>query len=145
MQHRFVEYIPDRLDNGILYVSMEYRAVSHLCCCGCGSEVVTPLGPTAWHLIYDGKAVTLEPSIGSWRLPCRSHYWIRGGRVVWAPDWSDEEISEGREMAAQARRDYYHNQHGALKDPAHVALVPERANEADDLWARIRAIFRWRN
>ncbi|WP_417924835.1 DUF6527 family protein [Collimonas pratensis] len=26
-----------------------------------------------WSLTYDGKTVSLDPSIGNWSLPCRAH------------------------------------------------------------------------
>jgi hypothetical protein len=79
----------------------------HKCCCGCGREVVTPLSPTGWQLIFDGKAVSLYPSIGSWSLPCRSHYFITKNQVVWASNWSDKRIAKGREREATARERYY--------------------------------------
>ena len=84
LEHRFVDFIPERLDEGILYVSIEYTTVAHLCCCGCGKEVSITLSPTDWRLVFDGKTISLEPSIGSWSLPCQSHYFITRNRVVWA-------------------------------------------------------------
>lgn len=144
LQHRFVEFIPERLDDGILYVSMEYRTVSHLCCCGCRSEVVTPLGPTDWRLIFDGKCVSLEPSIGSWSLPCRSHYWIRRNRVVWAPCWSEEEILVGREQSLRVRADYYQNQAKAMDKSDRVVIGTDRVSDGRDIWARIRSLFHWK-
>jgi hypothetical protein len=44
---QFVEFIPDKLEDGILYVSMHYATAVHLCLCGCGKEVVEqpPLKP----------------------------------------------------------------------------------------------------
>ena len=48
LQHRFVAVIPDELEDRVLYVSIEYTTVMHTCCCGCGSEVATPLSPTGW-------------------------------------------------------------------------------------------------
>lgn len=97
LQHRFVEYIPERLEEGVLYISVEYMTVTHLCCCGCGQEVSTTLSPTDWRLIYDGKTVSLEPSIGSWSLPCQSHYFITCNRIIWARGWSQDEIHAGRQ------------------------------------------------
>ena len=47
LRHRFVEFIPDVVEDGMMYVSMEYMTVAHNCCCGCGTEVSTPLSPTA--------------------------------------------------------------------------------------------------
>jgi hypothetical protein len=79
----FVEFIPDELKDGEIYVSMRFRTATHLCCCGCGNKVVTPLQPTDWKLIFNGKTISLEPSIGNWNFACRSHYWIRNNEVVW--------------------------------------------------------------
>lgn len=93
---RFVEEIPGQLESGTLYVSMEFATALHLCACGCGDEVVTPLHPTRWALTYDGEAVSLHPSVGSWSLPCRSHYFIHNNDVVWAAGWSDEMIERVR-------------------------------------------------
>jgi hypothetical protein len=82
VQHRFVDFIPEQLEEGVLYVSIEYMTVAHLCCCGCGQEVSITLSPTDWRLIYDGKTVSIEPSIGSWNLPCQSHYFIARNRCM---------------------------------------------------------------
>jgi hypothetical protein len=102
MRHEFVQSVPEQLDEGVLYVSLPYATAVHRCACGCGHEVVTPLSPTDWSMIFDGKTVSLAPSIGNWSFPCRSHYWLERGRVVWAPAWSDREIADGR--ARDARR-----------------------------------------
>lgn len=103
----FVEFIPDDLQELTLYISIPYCTAVHKCFCGCGREVVTPLSPTAWRLIFDGKTVSIEPSIGSWSLPCRSHYFITKNKVVWAGRWSDKRIAKGRAREASARERYY--------------------------------------
>jgi len=84
VEHRFVETAPEDLDDGVVYVSIPYSTALHLCACGCGTEVVTPISPGAWTLIFDGRSVSFHPSIGNWNFPCQSHYWIRHGRVQWA-------------------------------------------------------------
>jgi hypothetical protein len=58
-------------------------------------------------MIYDGETVSLDPSVGNWSLPCRSHYWIRRGAVRWAPAWTDEEIEENREGDRAAKYWFY--------------------------------------
>ncbi len=105
IKHKFVELIPDTLDEDVLYISITYAIVLHKCCCGCGNEVATPLSPEGWKLTFDGETVSLYPSIGNWGFPCRSHYWITRNRVEWARSWSDEEIRENREFAG--KRDIY--------------------------------------
>src|SRR3546814_8368885 len=98
LRHAFVKTMPPRLEEGVLYVSLEHTVIMHLCACGCGNEVALPLSPTDWRLTYDGQSISVRPSIGSWSLPCRSHYFIDGGRVVWAGDWTDAEIAHGRAL-----------------------------------------------
>jgi hypothetical protein len=106
LTHEFVEFVPDGLKERTLYVSILYKTVAHLCCCGCGRQVVTPLSPTAWKLTFDGVSISLHPSIGSWSLPCKSHYWIDRNRVKWAAMWSPKQIKAGREAEARARAEY---------------------------------------
>lgn len=118
LEHRFVENFPEVFEPGMLYISLEYGSVAHSCCCGCGEEIVTPLTPTDWNITYDGETVTLHPSVGSWTLPCRSHYVIRRNRVFEAPPWSDEDV------AAERRRDRLAKAaHFGLNDPADAAEV----------------------
>ena len=81
--HQFVDYIPERPQPGVLYVSIPYATVVHRCACGCGNKVVTPLSPADWKLTFDGESITLYPSVGNYSYPCRSHYWIRGGLAQW--------------------------------------------------------------
>lgn len=71
--HQFVTSAPPVLEQGVLYVSIEFTTALHLCLCGCGREVVTPLRPSGWRVTFDGQSVSLAPSIGNWSFPCRSH------------------------------------------------------------------------
>jgi hypothetical protein len=107
LEHQFVDDIPEPLDSGVLYVSIRYATAVHLCCCGCGREVVTPFSPAQWRVTFDGETVSLHPSIGNWNLPCRSHYVIRNGRVVEAGQWSDEEVAFGQARDKRARAALY--------------------------------------
>ncbi|MCE9567296.1 MAG: hypothetical protein K8U57_35285 [Planctomycetes bacterium] len=93
LQHCFVCNFPETLEPGVLYVSMEFGTASHCCCCGCGEEVVTPFSPTGWKMTYDGETVSVWPSVGSWTLPCRSHYVIDRGRVLEAEVWNSSQIA----------------------------------------------------
>lgn len=107
LDHSFVDSFPDPLVPGILYVSFEYGSAAHSCCCGCGEEVVTPLTPTDWNITFDGETITLHPSVGSWTLPCRSHYVIRRNKVIEAPPWSDAEIAAERRRDRQAKTRHF--------------------------------------
>jgi hypothetical protein len=126
LSFEFVESIPDELKEQTLYISVTYCTAVHKCCCGCGREVVTPLSPTAWQLTFDGKTVSLYPSIGSWSLPCQSHYFITKNKVIWARKWTKKQIASGREQESWAKQEYYA---AALADVAAVespsAVPPE--------------------
>ena len=107
LQHRFVQHIPEKVEPGVLYISMKYATAAHSCCCGCGEEVVTPFTPTDWKLTFDGESVSLRPSIGNWSLACRSHYVIERGRVIEAAPWTEEQIAEERRRDRMAKARHY--------------------------------------
>lgn len=107
ISHKFVELIPDLLDGGVIYISLKYSTAVHKCFCGCQEEVVTPLSPTDWKLIFDGKTISLSPSIGNWNFKCQSHYWINNNQVIWAKKWSDAEIKVGRNQDFINKKKYY--------------------------------------
>src|SRR6266550_2998669 len=106
---QFVEFIPtdQELEDGVVYVSTTYATAVHKCCSGCGNKVVTPLSPTDWTLIFDGDTVSLDPSIGNWSLPCKSHYWITRNRVEWAAQWTRKQIEAGRAEDRRAKDAYF--------------------------------------
>lgn len=105
--HKFVELIPRTLDERVLYVSMEHAVAVHLCACGCGRKVVTPLAPIHWKLTFDGRSVTLTPSIGNHAFPCKSHYWLEGGKVRWSYEMSPEAVENVRASAKRLQRKFY--------------------------------------
>lgn len=107
LTHKFVEFIPRELEPNTIYVSIPYATVIHNCCCGCGNRVVTPISPMDWKLIFDGRSISLDPSVGNWSFPCRSHYWIRNNRVVWSDQWADEEIAAIRKKDARSTAAYF--------------------------------------
>jgi hypothetical protein len=98
--HRFVDQVPEDLENGVVYVSVPFSTVIHKCCCGCGHEVVTPLSRLGWRVTFDGESISLYPSLGNRALPCQSHYWIERNRIVWA-SWYDD---VGTKKSAKRRR-----------------------------------------
>lgn len=107
VEHRFVDSFPRPLEKGILYVSIPFASTAHLCCCGCRNEVIAPLTPHDWTLSFDGDTVSLDPSIGNWGLPCRSHYWIWNNEIRWARAWTEAEIEAGRAWDRASLDSYY--------------------------------------
>ena len=102
-----VHYMPAELNPGVLYVSEEFGAAAHLCACGCGAKIRTPLGPTEWSFETTDGGPTLRPSVGNWQQPCQSHYWIRRGQIIWDRKWTPDEIAAGRRREDQRLRAYY--------------------------------------
>ena len=106
LAHEYVEFIPRDLEEGVLYISNRFRTASHLCCCGCGQRVVTPLNPAQWRLTDHGDTVSLAPSIGLGTFPCRSHYWIRRSRVDWYPPMTEAQTARAQRADRYASQIY---------------------------------------
>lgn len=107
----FVDSAPPQLEIGVLYISIRFKTALHLCCCGCGAEVVTPFSPAKWMLLFHGPSVSLYPSIGNWST-CRAHYIIRENRVIKARQYAQWEID-----ATQARDDAALKRHYGDSEP----------------------------
>lgn len=110
LRHIFIDTIPDDLEEGVLYISLRFRVVIHSCCCGCKNKVVTPLSPVRWKMTFDGKNISLSPSIGNWNFDCQSHYWIEDSKVILANKWTIDEISDGKNYERIKRTEYYKKQ-----------------------------------
>lgn len=73
--------IPERVQPDNLYVALEHKTAVHLCPCGCGKEVVTPLKDGGWEFDWGEMGATLRPSIlNTW---CKSHYYITNDVIEW--------------------------------------------------------------
>lgn len=140
LQHRFVETMPEKIEPGILYISMEYATAAHCCCCGCGEEVVTPFSPAQWRMTFDGDAVSLNPSVGNWNLRCRSHYVVRDGRAIYAGAWTDEEIQAGLKRDKGARTKYLAGKVAPVAASRPVP-VPMRGGRLRRLIERFKSTF----
>jgi hypothetical protein len=71
----YVEFMPEVLEEGKLYISEKYGCAQHLCLCGCGIKTHTPLGDGGWQLIkHDNGKISLTPSISNYQFECKSHY-----------------------------------------------------------------------
>jgi len=102
-----VRTMPAQLEPGVLYVSEEFETAAHLCACGCGSKVRTPLGPTEWTFSDDVEGPSLTPSVGNWQRPCQTHYWIDRGEIEWSTQWNLAQIAAGRALEDRRRDAYY--------------------------------------
>lgn len=142
LQHKFAEFIPDKLEDGVLYVSTTYATASHRCCCGCGKEVVTPITPTDWQLTFDGESISLYPSIGNWSFPCQSHYWITRSAVRWAAHMTQQEIAAGRINDLIAKRHYFGDSPESPRAICSAEPTPAgTAQTQSGFWAKFKKLF----
>ena len=86
------KHIIDPLEEGVLYVSQEFKLSIHLCACGCKGKTVLPFSK-----IVEGKeqgwsttknsdgTMTLRPSVGNWsgQSPYHAHYYITNNKIEW--------------------------------------------------------------
>lgn len=117
LKPEFVDLVPPDLEEGVLYVSMNYGTAIHLCACGCGEKAVTPLTPTDWKLIFDGETVSLWPSVGNWSFDCRSHYVIKKNKIRWAEDWSRSKVRANRDRQHGEKQRYFEKQGESSQRP----------------------------
>lgn len=140
LKHKFVDKIPDSVEEGVVYVSIPYETVIHKCCCGCGSEVVTPLSPTDWSVTFNGESISLEPSIGNWSFKCRSHYWITENEVIWSTKWSDKRIEEVRKRDFEDKVEYFDNATDKKEDSStNKGRAPESKKKS--FWGKLLGLF----
>lgn len=137
LQHKFSEVIPDDLEEGVLYISMERSIAIHLCVCGCKNEVVTPLSPTDWKLIYNGLDISLRPSIGNWEFKCKSHYFITENKVEHAGQWTDWQITDGRNNDKRRKRKYYNTEEVLIQPKKNANLQVKKIS----VWSRFSSFF----
>lgn len=138
--HRFVDVIPKEPDEWVLYVSIEHAVAVHRCACGCGRKVVTPLAPIHWKLIFDGRSVSLSPSIGNHAFPCKSHYWLENGRVRWSYEMSRQEVEAVRAQDKRQRAAFYRD---GGKDSAHPAPPSQPTSTQPSRQAQVETTRPW--
>lgn len=106
LNHEFIEFVPDILQEGVLYISVLHCSAIHKCVCGCGNEVVTPISPDDWQLSFDGKTVSLRPSIGNWNFDCKSHYFITENQIKWASTWKEYNLKNEKKKTKKKRKKF---------------------------------------
>lgn len=120
-----VHYMPGQLEPGILYVSEEFQVAGHLCPCGCGNKVITPLGIPGWTFEERNEVASLDPSIDSYQLPCESHYFITRGEIQWCAKTTPAQRAMARQGEEQRRQEY------------------ERSLEEGRRWRRLKTLWNW--
>ena len=96
-------------------------------------------------MIFDGETVSLHPSIGSFKLDCKSHYYISRGVVEWSGAWSDKRVATARRHDESEKREYYKNrQKIAVKsEMSDVDVQPKSGEEMPTgLWLRMQKLWK---
>lgn len=133
-----VHFMPKLLESGVLYVSEEYGTAAHLCACGCGAKIRTPLGPEQWRVNETKGGPSLYPSVGNWQQECRSHYMIIRGEVRWYRAWTQMQVEAGRRDEQDRMRAHFTRRAVEL---ILAAAVPERTSEISSLLRKYGLIF----
>lgn len=136
----FVDFIPDHVEQGKLYISEAYHTAIHKCCCGCGEEVVTPLSPVDWQLTKLKNGVSLTPSIGNWKYRCKSHYIIRDNKIIWARKFTPEQIS-----AVLKRDDIDKKRYIVNKNKVQPTSIQVTDSALSKIWKFIKSLFNGKN
>ena len=93
MKYRYmpIEYIPDKLDPGIVYHNKEFEIAALLCPCGCGHRI-SLLVPDSHQIYSENGLVTIEPSISVCDSTCKSHFYIKSGNIKWFHAFSESQV-----------------------------------------------------
>lgn len=113
---------------------MEYGTAIHKCVCGCGNEVVTPFSPTDWELNFNGKSVSLSPSIGNWSFKCQSHYWIVKNKVRYVSKWTYDEIDENRKADKKKKNEFYSGKQVVESEFEQQFVISEKLKDSNSKW-----------
>ena len=78
--------LPEKIEEGVLYISNQFGVSCHLCPCGCCTEINIPLRPTwhhGWNILREYDKVTLSPSLLNTSCPNKAHYFIVKNEIHW--------------------------------------------------------------
>lgn len=129
IKHKFTRYIPEDLEENTLYISTKFNTAIHLCICGCDNKVVTPLSPIDWSMKYNGKTISLDPSIGNWNFECKSHYWITDSVIIHSKKWTNKQIELVQKQEQQEKHDYFEDQNNhVVRHEEKITITTAKSN-----------------
>ena len=93
-KHKFIRYMPDKIQPGIIYITVFYGQITFRCPCVRGEVIKRILKPgqvNPFWFEFDGHTVTLGPQIVS--VQCQTHFRIINNKVVIpGPPNPDDEV-----------------------------------------------------
>ena len=105
-RYKLVDRIPTQMEEGVVYHTEEFELAGLLCACGCGHRI-TLIVPDSHRVWDEGGYATIQPSVGVFDAPCKSHVIIRAGKVQWLPAFSGSQAT--KIMQAQIARHVAHD------------------------------------
>ena len=80
----YVDHLPLKRDmeEEKVYITNNRTQATHLCPCGCGTEILTPFGRGGYRLLENkDNSLTLSPQIE--HSPCSNSYKVYKNYIVW--------------------------------------------------------------
>lgn len=80
----YVDRLPykENMEAEKVYITNNRTQATHLCPCGCGTEILTPFGRGGYHCLEnEDKSLTLSPQIE--HSPCSNRYIMYNGYIIW--------------------------------------------------------------
>lgn len=140
----YVKQLPEQLEDGILYISEDFNLTAHKCCCGCGEDVYNKLSPVRWRLTKSSEgSVSLDPSVGNWKYPCHSHYWIRNNRVIDAGQMSSRAIEAVKRRDRQDRDRHIAQVNVQFDNKRSMNFWSFARSIGERILHRIKTLWRW--
>lgn len=92
-RYQLVDRIPTQVRESVVYHTQEFELAGMLCACGCGHRI-TLLVPDSHQVWDEGGYATIQPSVGVFDAPCKSHYVISAGDVQWLPTFTGAQAAK---------------------------------------------------
>jgi len=84
METVYVDRLPmkSEMEAEKVYMAENKTQATHLCPCGCGTEILTPLGRGGYRALENSdESLTISPQIE--HSPCSNNYKLYKGYVIW--------------------------------------------------------------
>jgi hypothetical protein len=130
-RYQLVDRIPKQMEERVVYHTEEFELAGLLCACGCGHRI-TLIVPDSHRVWDEGGYATIQPSVGVFDAPCKSHYVIRAGNVQWLTAFSSAQAT--RIMQAQIARH-------ASQDPEPASWLRRTAAVLSGFVKKLLAVF----
>lgn len=77
--------VPESINSNIIYLVDDW-AIVFKCPCGCNEDIILNTLPDAspkWSYKIKKRKINISPSVHR-KKGCKSHFWIRKGKIIWS-------------------------------------------------------------